>query len=148
MFGCFCLLGLLQRALDHYTLALQRRCFCSWLQSVDEAHAEREASANQLYHRILLQRAVCSWKRVKHPTHAHKHTGTHTHTTPTPHTTHTHHTHTPHTHTNTHTHTHHTHTPHTHTHNTHHTTHTHNTQHTHTHTHTQHNTTQHTHIVW
>ncbi|KAF4095866.1 coiled-coil domain-containing protein 191 [Onychostoma macrolepis] len=54
-----------QRAVDHYTLALQRRCFCSWLQSVDEAHAEREDSANQLYHRILLQRAVCSWKRLK-----------------------------------------------------------------------------------
>uniref|UniRef100_A0A8C1AJ79 Coiled-coil domain containing 191 n=2 Tax=Cyprinus carpio TaxID=7962 RepID=A0A8C1AJ79_CYPCA len=54
-----------QRAVDHYTVALQRRCFCSWLQSVDEAHAEREASANQLYHRILLQRAVCSWKRLK-----------------------------------------------------------------------------------
>uniref|UniRef100_A0A673KZR9 Coiled-coil domain-containing protein 191-like n=1 Tax=Sinocyclocheilus rhinocerous TaxID=307959 RepID=A0A673KZR9_9TELE len=54
-----------QRAVDHYTLALQRRCFCSWLQSVDEAHAEREASANQLYHRILLQRVVCSWKRLK-----------------------------------------------------------------------------------
>uniref|UniRef100_A0A673JA72 Coiled-coil domain-containing protein 191-like n=1 Tax=Sinocyclocheilus rhinocerous TaxID=307959 RepID=A0A673JA72_9TELE len=54
-----------QSAVDHYTVALQRRCFCSWLQSVDEAHAEREASANQLYHRILLQRAVCSWKRLK-----------------------------------------------------------------------------------
>ncbi|XP_050954672.1 coiled-coil domain-containing protein 191 [Labeo rohita] len=54
-----------QRAVDHYTLALQRRCFYSWLQSVDEAHAEREASANQLYHRILLQRAMCSWKRLK-----------------------------------------------------------------------------------
>ncbi|XP_016127286.1 coiled-coil domain-containing protein 191-like [Sinocyclocheilus grahami] len=53
-----------QKAVDHYTLALQRRCFCSWLQSVDEAHAEREASANQLYHRILLQRVVCSWKRI------------------------------------------------------------------------------------
>ncbi|KAK9953339.1 hypothetical protein ABG768_017341 [Culter alburnus] len=54
-----------QRAVDHCTLALERSCFCSWRQSVDEAHAEREASANQLYHRILLQRAVCSWKRLK-----------------------------------------------------------------------------------
>uniref|UniRef100_A0A8C1YL79 Coiled-coil domain containing 191 n=1 Tax=Cyprinus carpio TaxID=7962 RepID=A0A8C1YL79_CYPCA len=45
--------------------ALQRRCFCSWLQFVDEAHADRETSANQLYHRILLQRVVCSWKRLK-----------------------------------------------------------------------------------
>lgn len=65
MCGCFCLFVLLQRAVDHCTLALQRSCFCSWRQSVDEAHAEREASANQLYHRILLLRAVCSWKRVK-----------------------------------------------------------------------------------
>ncbi|XP_067291394.1 coiled-coil domain-containing protein 191 [Pseudorasbora parva] len=54
-----------QRAVDHYTLALRRNCFCSWRQSVDEAHAEREASASQLYHRILLQRAVCSWKSLK-----------------------------------------------------------------------------------
>ncbi|XP_073686940.1 coiled-coil domain-containing protein 191 [Garra rufa] len=54
-----------QRAVDHYTLALQRRCFYSWLQFVDEAHAEREACANQLYHRILLQRAMCSWIRLK-----------------------------------------------------------------------------------
>lgn len=54
-----------QRAVDHYTLALQRSCFCSWRQSVDKAHAEREDSASQLYHRILLQRAVCSWKRLK-----------------------------------------------------------------------------------
>ncbi|KAK2870058.1 hypothetical protein Q8A67_024450 [Cirrhinus molitorella] len=54
-----------QRAVHHYTLALQRRCFYSWLQFVYEAHAEREASANQLYHRILLQRTMCSWKRLK-----------------------------------------------------------------------------------
>ncbi|XP_051543307.1 coiled-coil domain-containing protein 191 [Myxocyprinus asiaticus] len=54
-----------QRAVDHYTLALQRSCFCSWLQVVNEAHAKREATANQLYQRILLQRALCSWKRIK-----------------------------------------------------------------------------------
>ncbi|KAK7123764.1 hypothetical protein R3I93_022012 [Phoxinus phoxinus] len=54
-----------QRAVDHYTLALQRSCFCSWRQCVDEAHAERDASASQLYHRILLQRAVWNWTRLK-----------------------------------------------------------------------------------
>ncbi|KAI7792739.1 coiled-coil domain-containing protein 191 [Triplophysa rosa] len=54
-----------QRAADHYTLSLQRSCFCSWVRAVDEAHAEREASAIQLYHQILLQRAMSNWKRFK-----------------------------------------------------------------------------------
>lgn len=54
-----------QRAADHYTLSLQRCCFCSWVQAVDEAHAEREASAVQLYQQILLQRAMSNWKRLK-----------------------------------------------------------------------------------
>ncbi|KAA0704741.1 Coiled-coil domain-containing protein 191 [Triplophysa tibetana] len=54
-----------QRAAGHYTLSVQRGCFCSWVQAVDEAHAEREASAIQLYQQILLQRAMSNWKRFK-----------------------------------------------------------------------------------
>lgn len=63
-FGWLCLLSLLQRAADHYTLSLKRRYFCSWVQAVDEAHAERDASAVQLYQQILLQRTMSNWKRV------------------------------------------------------------------------------------
>ncbi|TRY56448.1 hypothetical protein DNTS_032915 [Danionella cerebrum] len=54
-----------QRALDHSSWVLLRRCFCCWHRSVAEAQAEREARAGCLYHRILLQRALGTWKRLK-----------------------------------------------------------------------------------
>nr|XP_055038099.1 coiled-coil domain-containing protein 191 isoform X1 [Misgurnus anguillicaudatus] len=54
-----------QRAADHYAQSLQRRCFCSWRQAVDEAQAEREFKAIRLHQQILLRRAMWNWRRLK-----------------------------------------------------------------------------------
>ncbi|XP_056307185.1 coiled-coil domain-containing protein 191 [Danio aesculapii] len=54
-----------QKAEDHYTQDLQRRCLCVWRRCVFEAQAEREASASLMYQRILLQRTLKSWTRLK-----------------------------------------------------------------------------------
>ncbi|NP_001009986.1 coiled-coil domain-containing protein 191 [Danio rerio] len=54
-----------QRAEDHYTHTLQRHCLCVWRRCVFEAQAEREASACLMHQRILLQRTLKSWRRLK-----------------------------------------------------------------------------------
>ncbi|XP_066502102.1 coiled-coil domain-containing protein 191 isoform X2 [Hoplias malabaricus] len=54
-----------QKAVEHHSQFLQRRCFLSWIQDTHETLSKKEDSAEQLYWSILLRRAFCSWKRVK-----------------------------------------------------------------------------------
>ncbi|KAM9436713.1 coiled-coil domain-containing protein 191 [Clarias gariepinus] len=54
-----------QKAEVHHTQALQRRCFLHWRHTTDEALAEKKSHADQLYERILLQRALSRWKMFK-----------------------------------------------------------------------------------
>ncbi|KAF5903632.1 coiled-coil domain-containing protein [Clarias magur] len=54
-----------QKAEVHRTQALQRRCFLRWRHTTDEALVKKKSHADQLYERILLQRALSRWKMFK-----------------------------------------------------------------------------------
>ncbi|KAK2859493.1 hypothetical protein Q5P01_004113 [Channa striata] len=54
-----------QLAESHHNLFLLRRCTLGWQQSASKSVSEKEASADQLHRRFLLQRSLNCWKRLK-----------------------------------------------------------------------------------
>ncbi|TNM96317.1 hypothetical protein fugu_015978 [Takifugu bimaculatus] len=50
---------------SHYNRFLLRRCALGWHQSAKASQSDKRASADQLYQRLLLQRSLSCWKRIK-----------------------------------------------------------------------------------
>ncbi|KAM6900238.1 coiled-coil domain-containing protein 191 [Xenentodon cancila] len=64
-----CLIQIRQASLElaenHHTLFLLRRCTLQWKQSAMESVFEKEACADRLYQRILVQRSLSCWKKLR-----------------------------------------------------------------------------------
>ncbi|XP_047647944.1 coiled-coil domain-containing protein 191 isoform X2 [Phacochoerus africanus] len=51
----------IQVAIEHHSLALQRKCLLTWFQWSQESLARKIAQADQFYYQILLRRVTQSW---------------------------------------------------------------------------------------
>ncbi|XP_069491994.1 coiled-coil domain-containing protein 191 [Ambystoma mexicanum] len=55
----------MMRAEEHHCTVLQRKCLWAWVQSVRQSQCEKQACAEDLYRRLLLQRSLRSWLKYK-----------------------------------------------------------------------------------